>query len=365
MLWRPYAAVLLLECVAVAAVTGAGWFGILLLVDRHHREKGSARELLISLVVGFASVPAALLLYTVTPDALWNAGSPALQQVAFQILVVGPAEELSKFLVFLLVMAWRKPAHEPMDAILHAAAVALSFSLVENVMYGLDLGVEVTALRGIVSSPLHMSLAAVWGFAYAALVLGNPRRSPRDYAVLFLSVYPAALLHGVSNLLIGVVGQWSLLGDLFFFAGSVGLLAWLRRRSPFLPLSLARSSEQMARMEAALSANPRSRPLALRAAVAALAIGDYRRGRRAIDQCLGGTPAALPVAISGVLAFLEGRTEYGERQLRRAWPRLAVRHQRLIERLVLHVERSRGTENAYNEFLLRAWLRERRYRPLA
>lgn len=59
---------------------------------------------------------------------------------------------------------------------------------------------ELTAFRAAVFTPGHLIYASIWGFAYAVLIHGNPRRRLRDYVILFFSIHPAALLHGLSNL---------------------------------------------------------------------------------------------------------------------------------------------------------------------
>ncbi len=117
------------ECVLIAAVSGAAWFGIILLIDPHRREKGSAASLFISLVFGFASIPLVILLYSIAPDLGSEVRNPGGRVFVSNMLVVGPAEEFAKFFIFFLVMLRRKPVQEPLDGMLHAAAVALAFSL--------------------------------------------------------------------------------------------------------------------------------------------------------------------------------------------------------------------------------------------
>ncbi len=120
-------------CVLYAAVSGAAWFGIILLIDPHRREKGSAASLFISLVLGFASIPLVIFLYSIAPDLGSEVRNPGGQYFAYEMLVVGPMVEFAKFFIFLLIMLRRKPVQEPLDGMLHAAAVALAFSLAENV----------------------------------------------------------------------------------------------------------------------------------------------------------------------------------------------------------------------------------------
>ncbi len=43
--------------IGVASISGMAWFGAVVLIDLHHREKGSTRCLFTSLFIGFASIP--------------------------------------------------------------------------------------------------------------------------------------------------------------------------------------------------------------------------------------------------------------------------------------------------------------------
>ncbi len=173
--------------IGVASISGMAWFGAIVLIDPHHREKGSVRSLFISLLVGFASIPLVILLYNIVPDLTSEIESPQGQYFLYNVLVVGPVEEFAKFSIFFLIMLRRKPVQEPLDAMLHAASVALAFSLIENVEYGLRYGTDVTFLRALVSTPGHLTYACIWGFAYAVLVHANPKRRLRDFVILFFS----------------------------------------------------------------------------------------------------------------------------------------------------------------------------------
>lgn len=348
-------------CVLYAALSGAAWFGIILLIDPHRREKGSATSLFISLVFGFASIPLVILLYTIAPDLSSGVQNPGGQLFVYEMLVVGPVEEFAKFFIFFLIMLRRKPVQEPLDGMLHAAAVALAFSLAENVKYGLIFGADLTAMRAFLATPAHLTFACVWGFAYSAMIHANPRRRPRDYVVLFFSIYPAALLHGLSNFLFGQIGDWTLLVDGAEFLGAFSLLLWLQRKSPFRPFRLGEATQAVQRIDMSLAANGNSFPLHLRAALARAALGDYGRARHHIDWCLKVRNGdAFTVALSGVIQMLQGETARGEEALRFSYPALTPRQKLTLGRLSRHVTRSQGTDNTYNEFLLSMWMKNQR-----
>ena len=53
-------------------------------------------------------------------------------------LVIGPCEEISKFLAVRLFVYRNKEFNEPLDGIIYAAAAALGFASLENVLYVID-----------------------------------------------------------------------------------------------------------------------------------------------------------------------------------------------------------------------------------
>jgi RsiW-degrading membrane proteinase PrsW (M82 family) len=350
-----------LACIGTAVISGAVWFGIIVMIDPHHREKGSTKRLARSLVVGFASIPLVFALYSLYPDVSLAARTVEGHDFIYQVLVVGPVEEFAKFFIFFLLTLRRRPIQEPLDGMLHAAAVALSFSLVENVLYGLTYGADTTALRALLATPGHLTYACIWGFTYSVLIHANPRRRPRDYVVLFFSIYPAALIHGMSNFLVHLIDDWSLLVDGVEFLAAAGLLAWLQGKSPFRPFRLADAPQAVQRIELSLSSNGNSFPLHLRAALARAALGDYARARAHIDRCLKLRKGdAFAIALSGVISVLQGDTVRGEESLRFSFPSLIARQKLTLERLARHIARSHGTDNAYNEFHLSMWMKNQR-----
>ena len=342
----------------VAVISAAAWFWLLVRIDPHHREKLTTGRLFISLLLGLASIPLVILLYELAPDLVSGIQSEQGQEFVTHVFVVGPVEEFAKFFIFFLIMVIRKPVQEPLDGMLHAAMVALAFSVTENVQYGLHYGAGLAVARTFLATPGHLTYACIWGFAYAVLIHDNPRHRPRDFVILFFSIYPAALLHGMSNFLLGVIFEWALLSDMIQFAAAFGLLAWIQRSSPFRPFSLAEAQKAVHRIDLGLESNANSFPLHLRAALARAALGDFTRARRHVDRCLRLQKGhAFALALFGAIQVLQGETTKGEEALRFSYPSLAERQKRTIRRLSRHVASSRRTDNAYNEFQLSMWIR--------
>lgn len=118
--------------------------------------------------------------------------------VLSNLLIIGPVEEIGKYLV---VRRWalRHPAfNEPLDGIIYAAASALGFAAFENFFYLLDNGAWLVLLRGPLSTLDHVLFSALWGYALGMATMqtdpGAASRLVRNGLVL------AALGHGASNI---------------------------------------------------------------------------------------------------------------------------------------------------------------------
>ncbi|MCX7037890.1 MAG: PrsW family glutamic-type intramembrane protease [Spirochaetes bacterium] len=314
----------------VVITTGA-WIVLLLAIDPHRKEKGSTRSLLVSFLWGLSSIVVVINLYAVAPNLGAAMGSERLAELVDEVLVVGPVEEFSKFIVFFLI-CWRlRPVQEPLDGMLHAAMVALAFSAVENVKDGSVYFPELVIFRALLSTPMHLSYAAVWGFTYVALIYANPARRRRDYVVVFFSIFPAALIHGFSNFLMMVGGAFGFLFDLAVLTAAIVVLAVLRKASPFHAFRLDES---------------------------AAALGDYTGAQARLEKCLGIKAGDVFChALSAAVLVLQGQTEKGESVLAMAYPMLSLRQKLTIRRLARHISRRRARLfNAVNEFMLSRWI---------
>ncbi len=341
-----------------AAITTGAWNVLLLVVDPHRKEKKSTRSLLVSFLWGLSSIVIVSILYALAPNLTNTIGSERLAEFLDQVLVVGPVEEFSKFIVFFLI-CWRlRPVQEPLDGMLHAAMVALAFSAVENVKYGAVYFPELVIFRALLSTPGHLSYAAVWGFTYVALIYANPARRRRDYVVVFFSIFPAALIHGFSNFLMTLGSAFVVLFDLAVLTAAVVVLAVLRKASPFHAFRLGESAAALSRIELGLSARQDSYPLLIRSSLARAALGDYTGAQVGLEKCLDIRAGDVFChALSAAVLVLQGQTEKGESMLAMAYPMLSLRQKLTIRRLARHISRRRARlSNAVNEFLLSRWI---------
>jgi RsiW-degrading membrane proteinase PrsW (M82 family) len=116
-------------------------------------------------------------------------------------LVIGPAEELAKFLAVRLYVYRKRDFDEPIDGVIYAAAAALGFASLENMVYVVDfqhggaIRWGMLGMRSFLALPGHVIFAATWGYA-----LGRQRFDP-EYRV-WPRVIAAAGLHGLYDFLL-------------------------------------------------------------------------------------------------------------------------------------------------------------------
>jgi len=164
-------------------------------------------SLLVSAFVsGMLAIPVALL-----AQMGWQIIMKAILQdesVTSVSVLVGFAaiEELSKYLLVMLVIFWRKDYDEPVDAMIYLIAASLGFAAFENVLYLLpefaknfELGLLTGNLRFLGATLLHALSSGVVGFFVAHHFCS--RGISRLWGV-FNGVCAATLLHTAFNILI-------------------------------------------------------------------------------------------------------------------------------------------------------------------
>ena len=170
--------------------------------DRHLPEP--AGNLALAFLLGLLAAGLSKLLYvSLEPlglrfDAVALASTDPLALFAYALLAIGPIEELSKLLPFLLVvMRWRA-FDEPLDGIIYASFIALGYAAVENYHY-LDFlsGMESIA-RGFAGPVIHIVFASIWAHWITRAHLEG-RKILRHAVAGFLL---AAGLHGTYDFLV-------------------------------------------------------------------------------------------------------------------------------------------------------------------
>lgn len=169
--------------------------------------------------------------------------------VVENFLVVGLAEEASKFLMLYLVTRRNKNFNCLFDGVLYAVVVSLGFATLENILYVTQFGMGNAVMRAITAVPGHMFDGVLMGYFYTfwhlyanceivekhyaqmGLIdrIVQPQTKPGTYLALTLIVPIAA--HGTYDFLCSLE---SLLGVLLFWAFLIFLYIFCFRKIALL-----------------------------------------------------------------------------------------------------------------------------------
>lgn len=170
--------------------------------DRHLPEPTG--NLVLCFLLGFVAAAISRGLYlSLEPiglrlDAVALADDDPLALLGYSLLAIGPIEELSKMLPFLLVVTRFKAFDEPLDGIVYASFIALGYAAVENYLYLEYLTGMESLARGFAGPVIHILFASIWAhWITRALVTGRPWL--REALLGFLL---AAALHGAYDFLV-------------------------------------------------------------------------------------------------------------------------------------------------------------------
>ncbi len=185
--------------------------------------------------LGMAStIPAAALEFVFLYDSDIEAGGDLAATAAAMLFVVGPVEELSKFLAVRLGPYRSLYFDEPRDGLVYAVAASLGFASLENFFYILAYGPEVMIGRAPISTLAHVIFGSFWGLA-----LGVQAQTGRRGRRLWLAggLLAAAAAHGVFNTLVFTLSPAGILLALLLIGlGLIWTLSrfrWAQRISPF------------------------------------------------------------------------------------------------------------------------------------
>jgi len=180
---------------------------------RDKYEKEPIRLLLFALLAGSLTV-LPILLVEMFLDS-FTESLPGLLSPAWNAFVVAAfTEETFKFLALYLLI-WKSPEfNEKFDGIVYAVFVSLGFAAVENVLYVIQGGIGIGAVRAITAVPAHAIFGVAMGFYF-----GMARFYEKEQFTLKIKAlgYPI-VLHGIYNFILmsGIV--W-LTGVFFLFVG--------------------------------------------------------------------------------------------------------------------------------------------------
>ncbi len=123
---------------------------------------------------------------------------PIIQNILLAMFVVGPAEEMGKYLVLWLITWKNKHFDHSYDAIVYAVFVSLGFAGLENVGYVFTNGIGTAFLRMFTSVPGHACFAVFMGFFYSKAKYAAITKNKKAFGWnLTLSMVVPIVLHGI------------------------------------------------------------------------------------------------------------------------------------------------------------------------
>ncbi len=207
-----------------------GIFWLWFFIRRGVYRPGPRRLLVFTFLLGMASTLPAGIINTIFLDDDILSDTATLASVASGMLfVVGPTEEVCKFLAVRL-LAYRSPYFdEPGDGLVYSAAASLGFASLENLSYILIFGPAVMLLRAPLSTVAHVVFGSFWGYALGRQVQAGRRRSWQMLA----GIGAGALVHGVFNVAVFTFWPAAVILVALGIAWTLGRFTWARRVSPF------------------------------------------------------------------------------------------------------------------------------------
>jgi RsiW-degrading membrane proteinase PrsW (M82 family) len=202
-------------------ILASGWLWMLYVQSKDRLQPEPPGRLLAAFALGLLACILAVLVYSGlevlgVPEAKF--GERAL--TAFYCFgIVGPVEEGAKLLVAcLVVFRWRE-YDEPIDGFVYAAAIALGFGCMENLLDTGRAPWEVQLAHSIALPITHVLFSAIWGFglSHARFCVSN-RFHRRLWQIG--SILVAMLVHGMYDFLIFAY-------QATFVTSGLALLIWI------------------------------------------------------------------------------------------------------------------------------------------
>lgn len=246
---------LLIDAAAVAA-----WILLISRFDKQRKVKNQTRLLIYFYLIGMGSFFISAVTYypfvlIVSP---LSGGPWEVDSFFYHLLVVGPSEELIKFIAFAFLAVKLQSVKELKDGILQACSTALGFAAVENFKYGWYYGLEILFKRFYRATVGHVLLAIIWGAVFAVIFIeywDEPWKVRIKY--MAASLVPAALFHGLGNFFLEI-GMFFTSSLIDILTGIIGLILFtcLRKHSPYRDLPLEKYEEILPHIYKALKRHP-------------------------------------------------------------------------------------------------------------
>ena len=184
--------------------------------DKYQKEPVSS--LTKAFVGGMIAIPLDILIVSFVDAVLGNTG---LAKTVFfsAFLEAGLPEELSKFIIF-MILIWRdKSFDEYFDGIVYATFIGLGFACVENIEYVFSYGFSTGVVRALLSVPGHFLFGVLLGY-FLSMAKFHPEKRG---TYLWTGLLSAMFAHGLFDWLLMVSsGMGPAIGSLIYIVFIIG-----------------------------------------------------------------------------------------------------------------------------------------------
>jgi RsiW-degrading membrane proteinase PrsW (M82 family) len=137
--------------------------------------------------------PLGLLAWTFALGALGAPLAAVVERLVPYVPLIGPVEEVAKFLAVRLFAYRSREFNEPFDGVVYCVMASMGFATLENVMYVLGGGMSIGIERALISVPGHAAFGAIMGY-----YVGRAKFEEQNADILLLrGVVFASIAHGV------------------------------------------------------------------------------------------------------------------------------------------------------------------------
>lgn len=212
----------------LAFAPGLFWLWFFVRKDVYRPEP--RRLLAVTFLLGMAAtIPAGIINAIFLGDDILDERASLASVASGMLFVVGPAEEVCKFLAVRLRAYRSLYFDEPGDGLVYSTAASLGFASLENVLYILLYGPAVMLLRAPLSTAAHVVFGSFWGYALGRQVQAGGRGRGQTLA----GIAAGAVVHGLFNVAVFLFWPAAALLVALGVAWTLGRFGWAQRVSPF------------------------------------------------------------------------------------------------------------------------------------
>ncbi len=207
-----------------------GLFWVWFFVRRDIYRPKPRRLIALTFFLGMVSTIPAGILNAFFVDESILAENANLASVAMSMLfVVGPVEELSKFMAVRLLAYRSLYFDEPGDGLVYSSAASLGFASLENLGYVIAFGPAVMILRAPLSTLAHVVFGTFWGRALGL----RAQRTGNGLPSIVHGIALAAVVHGLFNVAVFSTPVAAIAMVIIGGYWTLRQFNWAQRVSPF------------------------------------------------------------------------------------------------------------------------------------